>query len=120
MAGIKITGSGAKVNPTNKYLPFNSSGIFGDSMLRMSAANRLAGMRGPTENGIYIDNNAYLYKIGDFAVGQNGYGIIIDDTNRSIELKGIALINPSSSGNSGDHLCITVNGTAYKIQLLNP
>jgi hypothetical protein len=120
MAGIKITGAGAKVNPTNKYLPFNSSGIFGDSMLRMSAANRLAGMRGPTENGIYLDNNAYLYKIGDFSVGQNGYGITIDDTNRSIKLTGTDLIKPSSGGNSGDHLCITVNGTDYKLELLIP
>lgn len=120
MAGIKITGAGASVNPTNKYLPYNKAGIFSDSMLRMSAANRISGMRGATENGIYIDNNSYLFKIGDFAGGQNGYGVSIDDTNRFIELRGSALINPSSGGSSGDHLCITVNGTAYKLQLLNP
>jgi len=37
-----------------------------------------------------------------------------------LALTGNTLISPTSGGNSGQHLCLTIGGVAYKIQLLNP
>jgi hypothetical protein len=35
-------------------------------------------------------------------------------------LTGNTLLSGSSGGNSGQHLCLTIGGTVYKIALQNP
>jgi hypothetical protein len=45
------------------------------------------------------------------AVAGSGTGLI---------LTGNTLLNASAGGNSGQHLCLTINGSVYKIALLNP
>ena len=37
-----------------------------------------------------------------------------------LALTGNTLLSPTSGGNAGQHLCLTIGGTVYKIQLLNP
>lgn len=63
---------------------------------------------------------------GDTDLAHNQTTIQIDDNNNeialnagSIVLNGGALISGTSGGNSGDHLVLTINGTTYKIALLN-
>ena len=54
------------------------------------------------------------------AIGGSDGNIILDVNNiGDLQLEGTTLISPSSSGNSGQHLRIKLNGTYYKIQLLN-
>jgi len=37
-----------------------------------------------------------------------------------LALTGNTLLSPTSGGSAGQHLCLTIGGTVYKIQLLNP
>ena len=37
-----------------------------------------------------------------------------------LALTGNTLLSPTSGGNAGQHLCLTIGGTVYKIALLNP
>jgi hypothetical protein len=37
-----------------------------------------------------------------------------------LNLKGNTLTDGSAGGNSGQHLCLTINNVVYKIALLNP
>jgi len=54
------------------------------------------------------------------AQGGSDGNIILDVNNiGDLQLEGTTLISPSASGSSGQHLRIKLNGTYYKIQLLN-
>ena len=130
MAAIVISSpSGAQTNPTDTVLPFNNGGIFGDSMLSQASANVLGCQIG----GFYIDNNLGNYLFGDFdgvftsaniqvlgsgVVSINATSKLILNTNESIEMTGL-ITSPTAGGNSGEHLKLTINGTIYKIQLLD-
>lgn len=84
-------------------------------------------------NGInyaFYSNTAQTI-IGDWDGQQQATRIVVDDQNTEITLYTSGgftlndngsgtLISGSASGNSGDHLVITINGTPYKINLLNP
>jgi hypothetical protein len=83
---------------------------------------------GINSNGLEIDFTNTTYAIGDYAYLNLGTAIVINDNSKSIDLqtegyvnfKGGNFLSPNSGGSSGDHLIISVNGTQYKIQLLNP
>ncbi len=87
-------------------------------------------------NGLYLDFQAKVYKFGDIINANNKSRIIIDDSNNEIDLltnggtlvfessvlqfDGSALQSNTSSGNSGEHLVIILNGNQYKIKLELP
>ncbi len=78
-----------------------------------------------TSNGLSLDFAALIYQFGGF--NGNGNYIKVNDTTNDIEthtssitFTGAALQSNSSSGSSGEHLVITLNGTQYKIDLKNP
>jgi hypothetical protein len=88
-----------------------------------------------TENGILLDFSTNQYFLGDYNGTGNTSHISIKDSGKNITLStngGIitnicdslvfsgALTTGSASGNSGQHLQVTINGTPYVIQLLNP
>jgi len=134
MAAITISSpGGAQTNPTDTRLPFNNGGVFGDSTLQQFATY-VIGSIGPTTSspqGMYIDNINGIYQFGDIdgiftssylsilggELTINSSKLIINADN-SIELNGL-LTDVSAGGNSGLHLKLTINGTEYKIQLLD-
>ena len=66
-------------------------------------------------------------KLGDVNAQQNATYMIIDDLSQEIlsrtenlVFQGTNIQSNSSSGNSGEHLVITLNGNQYKIKLENP
>ena len=121
MAAITIGHNNlATINPTNGFLPYNDNNIFQDSILQQTSPERLTGKTGTTENGVLIDYPNYIYKFGDFGNTLWGTTIVINDVARKIELLGTNLTSGTSGGASGQHLSITINGTGYKLQLLNP
>ena len=135
MAAIVISSpGGAQTNPTDTVLPFNNGGVFGDSMLVQQTSSYLyATYTGSTApEGIEIDNGTGLYRFGDIDGGFAGNAIqLLTDgsiiTNSSklqlnvdnlIEMNGL-LTSVSAGGSAGLHLKLTINGTKYKIQLLD-
>lgn len=137
MAAITISSpGGAQTNPTDTVLPFNNGGIFGDSMLVQSSPNKLyatyaAGSPG-VESGLLIDNGIGTYEFGDtdaqftasrLSITSDGNFNIYSSKlilNADDEIKLNGLITAASAGGSaGLHLELTINGTKYKIQLLN-
>jgi hypothetical protein len=81
--------------------------------------------------GVYTDQSGTLFglkadfvnkisAIGDYNLAYNSYFLSIDDTNGTLDINGANLQSNTASGNSGEHLVIVLNGTTYKIQLLNP
>ena len=129
MAAIVISSpGGAQTNPTDTVLPFNNGGVFGDSMLVQANTNVLNCQIG----GFYIDNNLGNYLFGDFDgvftsnsiqispngnISTNSSNLILSVDNE-IEMNGL-LTSVGAGGSAGLHLKLTINGTKYKIQLLD-
>jgi len=135
MAAITISSpGGAQTNPTDTVIPFNNGGVFGDSMLVQETSSKLytnySGSTAP--EGIEIDNGTGTYQFGDMDGAFAGNLIQIKpDGNMSItssklilnvdnliEMNGL-LTSVSAGGSAGLHLKLTINGTKYKIQLLD-
>jgi hypothetical protein len=78
------------------------------------------------ESGIKIDNSATgngrqpVVSIGDHNFVDKGTTFIVDSVNDKFEFKGTFITTTSASGNSGNHLKVTINGTPYVIELKNP
>jgi len=138
MAAIVISSpGGAQTNPTDAVFPFNNGGVFEDSMLVQNNPKRMyttfiAGTPG-AENGLIIDNGTGEYQFGDTDAQYTGNRLIINspdgefsinspliilNAEAEIQLNG-ALTSVSAGGNAGLHLKLNINGTKYKIQLLN-
>jgi len=76
----------------------------------------------PTIFGFYMQQDNINFRrsgIGDVLDVFNATSIIVDDLNRNINFTG-NIQSASAGGNSGQYLILYVNGTPYKIQLLNP
>ena len=86
-------------------------------------------------NGLYLDFASAVYKFGDVLNANNKTKITIDDLNNIITLdtftgtnifngNGIqfngSVTTGTSSGFSGNHLQVNINGTNYVIRLENP
>jgi len=138
MAAIVISSpGGAQTNPTDSVLPFNNGGVFGDSMLVQYSPTKMyttysAGTPG-AENGLIIDNGNGEYQFGDTDAQYTGNRLIINspdgelainssiiilNADNQISLNGL-LTSVSAGDNAGLHLKLTINGTKYKIQLLD-
>jgi hypothetical protein len=85
--------------------------------------------------GFALDYTSKTYAFGDFNTLNNGTFLSVRDNSKVIKLNTVggeisqeadllrftgALTSGSAGGSSGQHLQVTINGTAYKIQLLNP
>jgi hypothetical protein len=137
MAAITITSpGGAQTNPTDTLLPYNNGGVFGDSMLVQSSPNKIytsytAGGPG-AESGLLIDNAIGTYAFGDtdaqftaarLSITSDGnFNIysskLILNADNQIDINGLVTA-VSAGGSAGLHLKLTINGTKYKIQLLD-
>lgn len=137
MAAITISSpGGAQTNPTDTLLPYNNGGVFADSMLVQNSPTKLyssytAGVPG-VESGLLIDNGIGTYEFGDtdsqFAAARlsitsdgnfNIYSSKLRlNADNEILLNGL-ITAVSAGGSAGLHLELTINGTKYKIQLLN-
>lgn len=136
MAAVNISSSG--LNPTNNFLPIKSNNEFDDSMLCQQSSNVLTSIDVVTKdtNGVSINNSTGRYQFGDFAANIHGqnldissgdsvsfkakkYFILgIDDTNPEIRINGS--VTAAAAGlPSGQYLSLRINGTIYKLSLLN-
>ena len=80
-----------------------------------------------SRKGLLIDFPNKKYSLGDFNNVNNKTYLYIDDGNNliyfnteNLVFNGSALQSNTASGNSGEHLVITLNGVQYKIKLENP
>jgi hypothetical protein len=125
MAGIKISNSNAGVNPTSLQFPVNINGAFEDSVLYTNLAQSalstiFPGITGGGK-GLYLDSDAQNYALGDHNNIQNNTAIVIDDINSVIKLQGINIVTTGGVHTlTTKFLNLTVQGTPYVIQLLNP
>jgi hypothetical protein len=129
--------SGSVPNPTTTFLPVNIGGSFVDSNWTQD------GVFNESTSLETVDNNAtpfgFQYRItartvwmGDFDNAFDGTLITVKDdlgdididaarvnfTTDTVTITGTVL-SGTASGSSGQHLKITINGTVYKIALLN-
>jgi hypothetical protein len=95
----------------------------------------IAIFQGGLDNGLAVSLQSLRFSFGDYNNFGNNTHIYIADGAKLIQLYSNggqvdisadlltfngAIISPTASGSSGDHLQVTINGTPYKIALLNP
>lgn len=136
MAAITISSPGGSIiNATDNFIPYKfGSNQFSDSLLYQNTINDLRTVDVNTGNdqGIIINNNDGNYTFGDIDgmftgsyiqilangnVALNGSKLFLN-ANSSIEMNGL-ITSVSAGGSAGLHLELTINGTKYKIQLLD-
>ena len=96
---VLTTGS---VLTTNNQVDIQSSDYFTFLVQNSNAQFKI-------ENGSVILNSTTLYGTG---IMQLSFSIL--------QLNGTGITDTNAGGNSGEHLKVTINGTQYKIALLNP
>jgi hypothetical protein len=125
MAGIKITGKYASVNPTTLFIPVNKNGVFVDSNAKTNDGQsvfftQFPGITGG-DKGIYLDSSTQVYKLGDFNNVQNGVSIVLDDANTKIKIQGTNTVTTGGVHSiTTKFLNLNVQGIDYVIQLLTP
>jgi hypothetical protein len=142
MAAIVISSNnGLKTNPTTPFIPYNNNGVFDNSMLKMIEDNILSAYRDSInvdeDNGFFIDNGNGLYQFGDFYQEHHGSYFIINSesgdltfndhsnfninfqTTGRIYIEGAECIKATAGLPANRYLSLSINGTDYKIALLN-
>lgn len=115
MASISLTYTTPELNPTTGFLPYNNGTVnFADSYLS-NIPGRLASFYGGLQKGLSLDFVSNLYTIGDSNYLQVGSGA----SGLAFTIAGSGITAPTAGGASGQHLITNINGTLYKIQLLN-
>lgn len=129
-----------KINPTTQAVQMGDflGGMSLASLSVNATANVISAGTGISENGFKLDFVNRGFYFGDFAGVYNSTAILIEDTANEIvfqnsqttgftefkanQLKftGSNLESGSSSGSSGQHLVIELNGVTYHIELKNP
>jgi hypothetical protein len=108
-----ITGAELKIINafnTTQQTNFNMSGVGGTMLINNTSSTGLG--------GIIIDANSSTSGTATGAITlttKNG----TPSTTTGLILTGTALQSATAGGSAGTHLCITLNGTLYKIALLN-
>lgn len=120
MAGIIYSAPAASKNPTANFVPLNL-GLpgFSDSDILNLSGGYLYFVPNGILQGLYCDFAQKRAQIGDFGAGD--INLTVDSLNQFVNFSGPVgvIISNTAGGSSGQHLCISVNGTAYKIALLN-
>lgn len=136
MAAITISSPGGGINPTNLRLPFNSGGVFADSLWSQISPETLC-VIGPdnADNGLLINNTNGEYYFGDYqnyvsgtnmsidnsgslSLNASNFVIYISSPDAKIEIFNDNITSPTA-GLLSTYLKLSVNGTKYKIALLN-
>lgn len=117
MASIVYQTANLSPNPSNRYVPVNNAGVFGDSNINNVVNTTLSTEVNGVQDGINLDFNSGRHFVGDAVLN-----LTMDTTNYEFNFVGPAgsILSTGAGGNSGLHLIINVNGTPYKIGLLNP
>lgn len=110
----------------NGNIALSTSGL-GDILIDAEDTARLRGKAGLTLETTAISgvdlaiNSTRSVNITANSINSAGNRLNINTgTNGGIALTGASLESGTASGNSGNHLVITLNGVVYKIALLNP
>lgn len=130
------TDVGIKVDIDNSAVAL---GFPGDYSIDFSGGSVIMFTKVPQDPALYVNTVTYDITIGDPGGYSNNTYISLYDSSLTVEVAARneirlrsdspivfddngtnGMISPSSGGNSGDHLIITLNGAQYKIALLNP
>lgn len=122
--------NGFRINVIGTY-EFGDIGNTASYLIINTSTDTLQTYFNNAQFGLLLDDQNKLSQLGDYNGNGNSTVIVSDDTNAIITLysdneiylndNGTGnMISASSSGSSGDHLVINVNGNQYKIALLNP
>lgn len=129
--------SGSVPNPNTTFLPVNINGSFEDSNWTQDQPVDAAGYLETVDNigtpfGFKYLIPAETVYMGDFDNSFNGTLITLKDNVGDIDLDASrvnfttdtvtitgTVLSGTASGASGQHLRLTINGTIYKIALLN-
>lgn len=121
MAGIIYSAPAASKNPTANYIPLNLGlpNFVDSDIINLIGGNLWFAPNGVLQ-GLNCDFAQKRAQLGDFGAGD--INLTVDSLNQFVNFTGPVgvIISNTSSGSSGQHLCISVNGTAYKIRLENP
>ena len=114
MGKVKITNKAADTNPSINYFPYNAGGYFADSPIFFDPADRIVKSINPTTSNLF-----------GFKVDQTNDICLLGDDNNSIQFNGSTFVitSPSAIATGSftpypGHLVLILNGTTYKIQLL--
>lgn len=117
-------GNNIFINSNGQYIEFQVNG--GVPYALIDGYNNV-GSYGGSYCAFRYNVGSYLCSIGDYLFSNNNNYIAIDDNNQMTTFRtenlyfyGTGLQSNTSSGNSGEHLVIVLNGTQYKIALQNP
>lgn len=122
---------GIRLNFSSDLYEFGDvDNVTGSAVLKInSAAGSIQTFNGNDVIGLNIDFANNSYKIGDFAGTSNMTYINVDDSAQTTTINGYnialsddnngTLTSNSAGSDSGNFLIITINGTPYKINLLN-
>jgi hypothetical protein len=70
--------------------------------------------------GLYLDQSGKIYRFGQVTGGNGTLIEIQDGATYPVRIDGTNVTSGTAGGSSGQHLKIKINGTDYKIALLNP
>lgn len=116
MASIELSKS--STNPTSSFLPVYSTGKFVDSVL-YQRNNQLSVIQGGVNEGLDINNDVNVYRIGDIAGNTTKKTLLtIDSSAGLVKLSGEQLTATTAGLPAGQNLLITINDVQYKIALL--
>ena len=115
MASIVYQTANLSPNPSSNVIPVQSAGLFIDSNLYNLQNSKLIAQVSGVTAGFEFDFIGSRY-----AYGTAVNNVTIDNVAGEISLNGTAITSNSSSGASGRHLVLNINGTQYKIKLENP
>ena len=92
----------------------------GTHLFIADTAQKILTVNNNNYRGLNLDFGNLQYWLGDYSGNTNNYWLMIDDLNGVLYLNGANLEDSTSSGSSGQHLVIVLNGNTYKIKLENP
>jgi len=121
MASVSFSQNyGDNINPTPLYVPVNGGGYFSDSNIVDN--DSYTQIVGSGYNFLYYDRDSNQLTLGGGAVGASSIFMDINGGFTTFNTPNGLRINASTAGTAGGtatHLILNVNGTNYKVQLLN-
>jgi hypothetical protein len=115
--------SGIFLNDSYTFLGANNSTYFCALNIDYIARTISARDTGNVTKGLNIDFANQVYEFGDTLFSAITCDVLsqnIDFKANDLSFRGASLQSSTASGNSGEHLVISLNGSQYKIRLENP
>jgi hypothetical protein len=134
---IQTSRTGLKLDIQNReYYLGDFNAIYNGTIIRIDDSNKnIAIIQGGNDNGLAVDFQNSRFYFGDYNGFNNSTHLYIADNSKLIQLNTLsgqvdtnadlltfngALTTPTTTGFSGQHLQLTINGTPYVIRLYNP